>query len=87
MAPRKTGETTATKATTSTAKAATARKTATKSTTKSASSSAAACCSSNGKGVSHDKIAQRAFEIWKQNGGSEEENWLQAEKELRTECK
>jgi hypothetical protein len=35
--------------------------------------------------VSHDEIAQRAYEIAHgPEGGSEEENWLRAEQELRS---
>ena len=33
--------------------------------------------------VTHSMIAQRAFEIWKSEGGSAAENWLKAERELR----
>lgn len=32
---------------------------------------------------SHDAIARRAFEIFRERGGSAFENWLQAERELR----
>ena len=35
--------------------------------------------------VTHAMIAQRAFEIWKEQGGSEVENWLKAERELRSQ--
>lgn len=36
--------------------------------------------------LSHEAVSQRAFEIWERNGrppGSDLENWLQAEAELR----
>jgi hypothetical protein len=36
------------------------------------------------KEVTHDMIAQRAYEIWQTSGGSEMDNWLRAERELRT---
>ncbi|HEY1684219.1 MAG TPA: DUF2934 domain-containing protein [Tepidisphaeraceae bacterium] len=36
------------------------------------------------KEPSWDQIAQRAYFNWQKNGGSEMENWLQAERELRT---
>ena len=39
------------------------------------------------KSPSSDEIAKRAWEIWNRNGcrpGGELENWLQAEKELRS---
>lgn len=35
------------------------------------------------KQVTHEAIAERAYYIWKQNGGSEFENWVRAESELR----
>lgn len=33
--------------------------------------------------ISHEMIAQRAYEIWREQGGSDMENWLKAERELR----
>lgn len=34
--------------------------------------------------VPHDQIAKRAYEIWLSGtGGSQEDNWLRAERELR----
>ncbi len=34
--------------------------------------------------ITHEMIAQRAYEIWQSGkGGSEYENWLRAERELR----
>lgn len=36
--------------------------------------------------ITYEQIAKRAFEIWQQQGeveGKEQENWLQAEAELR----
>jgi hypothetical protein len=35
--------------------------------------------------LTEDDIARRAFEIWLTDGGSQDENWLQAERELRDE--
>ena len=36
------------------------------------------------RAVSHDQIARRAYEIWSSGqGGSEFDNWLRAERELR----
>lgn len=35
--------------------------------------------------VTHSMIAQRAYEIWKEQGGSDMENWLKAERELRSQ--
>lgn len=35
--------------------------------------------------VTHDMIAARAHELWKENGGSDMENWLAAERELRSQ--
>jgi hypothetical protein len=35
-------------------------------------------------GPTHEQIAKRAYEIWKSGkGGSPEENWYRAERELR----
>lgn len=34
--------------------------------------------------VTHDMIAQRAYEIWRTQGGNDLENWVKAERELRT---
>jgi len=33
--------------------------------------------------VAQDMIARRAYEIWASEGGSDVENWLKAERELR----
>lgn len=33
--------------------------------------------------ITHEMIAQRAYEIWREQGGGETENWLRAERELR----
>ena len=38
---------------------------------------------SSGKAITHEAIAQRAYFIWKTSGGSEFENWIRAERELR----
>lgn len=35
--------------------------------------------------ISHEEIARRAFEISLESGGTDEENWLRAEQELRRE--
>jgi len=38
--------------------------------------------------LTHDQIAQRAKQIWERNGrlpGHDEQNWLEAERELRAE--
>ncbi len=35
------------------------------------------------KEVTYDQIARRAYEIWQSNGGSEFDNWVRAERELR----
>lgn len=35
------------------------------------------------KEIGYDQIAKRAYEIWQSRGGSEMDNWLQAERELR----
>ena len=35
------------------------------------------------KVVPQDAIARRAYEIWQSSGGSELDNWLRAERELR----
>lgn len=40
-----------------------------------------------GPAVTTEKIAARAYEIWRANGcphGRDKENWLQAERELRS---
>jgi len=34
------------------------------------------------RAVSHEMIAHRAYEIWREQGGSDMENWLRAEREL-----
>jgi Protein of unknown function (DUF2934) len=36
------------------------------------------------KEITWNQIAQRAYFIWQSKGGSEMENWLQAERELRS---
>jgi hypothetical protein len=36
------------------------------------------------KEITWDQIAQRAYFLWQSKGGSEMENWLQAERELRS---
>lgn len=33
--------------------------------------------------VSHEQIARAAYELWQQRGGSAEQNWLDAEAQLR----
>ncbi|HWB54350.1 MAG TPA: DUF2934 domain-containing protein [Tepidisphaeraceae bacterium] len=35
------------------------------------------------KEIGWDQIARRAYFIWQSRGGSEMDNWLQAERELR----
>ena len=35
--------------------------------------------------VTHELIERRAFELWLVRGGTPEENWLEAERELRRE--
>jgi hypothetical protein len=36
------------------------------------------------KSVTHDMIARRAYEIWQSGqGGTEHDNWIRAERELR----
>lgn len=35
--------------------------------------------------VTHAMIERRAFELWLVRGGTPEENWLEAERELRRE--
>ena len=35
------------------------------------------------KSADHDKIARQAYMLWQQNGGSEIDNWLEAERQLR----
>jgi hypothetical protein len=38
--------------------------------------------------ISHEAIAKRAYEIWKSGkGGSQYDNWLRAERELRSEMR
>ena len=37
------------------------------------------------KHVSCDMIAHRAYEIWRKDGGSDMENWLKAEREIRSQ--
>ena len=39
--------------------------------------------SGSGRQITQDAIAQRAYFIWKTSGGSEFENWIRAERELR----
>ena len=34
--------------------------------------------------VTTEMIAKRAYELWQKNGGSETDNWLRAERELRS---
>jgi len=49
-----------------------------------APASAAAARPAATKQVTHDLIARRAYEIWASGqGGSEMENWIRAERELR----
>ncbi|HZT90523.1 MAG TPA: DUF2934 domain-containing protein [Gaiellaceae bacterium] len=36
--------------------------------------------------ITDEQIARRAFELWLTNGASPEENWAQAEAELRREA-
>lgn len=33
--------------------------------------------------VTHSMIAERAYQIWKEQGGSADDNWMRAERELR----
>lgn len=33
--------------------------------------------------ITNEMIARRAYEIWQREGGSEMDNWLRAERELR----
>jgi hypothetical protein len=41
-----------------------------------------------GRQISHEMIAKRAYEIWKSGkGGSQYDNWIRAERELRAEMK
>ena len=35
------------------------------------------------QGLSHDEIARQAYMLWQQKGGSDMENWLEAERQLR----
>lgn len=35
--------------------------------------------------ITHEMIAQKAYEIWRSQGGSDLENWLKAERQLRTD--
>src|SRR4051812_13576377 len=44
---------------------------------------AAPARSTAGRVVTAEQIARRAYEIWQRQGGSEVENWLRAECELR----
>ena len=39
--------------------------------------------SSSPRQINHETIAQRAYFLWKTNGGSEFDNWIRAERELR----
>ena len=48
-----------------------------------ASSFAAAPVVSAKPAITFDVIAQRAYEIWQRQGGSESDNWFLAESELR----
>lgn len=42
----------------------------------------------SGRQVTHEMIAKRAYEIWKSGkGGSQYDNWLRAERELRSEMR
>lgn len=34
--------------------------------------------------VTYDMVAQRAYEIWRDQGGSDFDNWIKAERELRS---
>ena len=43
----------------------------------------AAAPARSGRIITTDQIAKRAYEIWQKQGGSELENWLRAERELR----
>ncbi len=47
---------------------------------------AKAAASPAGSAVPHEKIAERAYQIWQANGrpdGQDQEHWFQAERELR----
>ena len=35
--------------------------------------------------ITHEMIAQKAYDIWRSQGGSDLDNWLRAERELRTD--
>jgi Protein of unknown function (DUF2934) len=35
------------------------------------------------KEIGYEQIAKKAYELWQSNGGSEMDNWLKAERELR----
>ena len=49
-----------------------------------AATSSAAAARPAGKQVTHELIARRAYEIWASGqGGTEMENWIRAERELR----
>jgi hypothetical protein len=42
----------------------------------------------SGRQITHEAIAKRAYEIWKSGkGGSQYDNWLRAERELRAEMR
>jgi hypothetical protein len=64
------------KETKSTVKAAPAKTTASSKTTQEKKSS------TKSKSASHDEIAKHAFMLWQKRGGSELQNWLDAERSL-----
>ena len=75
-------------------KAKTTAKTTTKTTTKSAKTTTtksaasttakkAAAPRKRTKSISDDEVARQAYMLWLEKGGSELENWLEAERQLR----
>jgi len=36
--------------------------------------------------VSHEQIAMAAYNLWKQRGGTAEQNWMDAEAQLRKQA-
>jgi hypothetical protein len=55
----------------------------TKSTSKPASARKTTTRKSGKSQAPHDKIAEQAYMLWLQRGGSEIDNWLEAERQLR----
>lgn len=68
---------TKTKVTKAAPKAAAAKSTPEKTTT-----AVKAAPKKSAKSLSHDEIARQAFMLWQERGGSEMENWLEAERRL-----